>query len=59
VPRSADDDAVKRAYRKLMNRNHPDKLVAKGMPEEMVRVATEKTQKIKLAYERIKKSRRR
>jgi len=59
VPRNADDDAVKRAYRKLMNRNHPDKLVAKGMPEEMVRVATEKTQKIKLAYERIKKSRRR
>lgn len=59
VPRNADDDAVKRAYRRLMNRNHPDKLVAKGMPEEMVRVATEKTQKIKLAYERIKKSRRR
>ncbi len=47
---------VKRAYRRLMSQHHPDKLVAKGLPEEMIKAATEKTQKIKEAYELIKKS---
>jgi DnaJ like chaperone protein len=45
---------VKKAYRKLMSQHHPDKLVAKGMPEEMVKVATEKSQEIQAAYEMIK-----
>jgi len=44
---------VKKAYRRQMNQHHPDKLVSKGMPEEMVKMATEKTQEIKLAYELI------
>lgn len=46
---------VKKAYRKLMSQHHPDKLVAKGMPEEMIKVATEKSQEIQAAYEMIKK----
>ena len=37
-----------------MNQHHPDKLVARGMPEEMVEIATRKTQDIKAAYELIK-----
>ena len=37
-----------------MNQNHPDKLIAKGLPEEMIKVANDKTQKIKSAYDRIK-----
>ncbi len=45
---------TKRAYRKLMSQHHPDKLVAKGMPEEMIKVATEKSQEIQAAYEMIK-----
>ena len=40
-----------------MNQNHPYKLVSKGLPEEMIKLANEKTQQIKEAYERIKKSR--
>ena len=48
---------VKKAYRRMMNQHHPDKLVAKGLPEEMMRLATEKTQEIKQAYEMIKKDR--
>ena len=48
---------MKKAYRRLMNQHHPDKLIAKGLPEEMVRLATEKTQEIKAAYEQVKKSR--
>lgn len=53
-----DSDAdIKKAYRRLMNQHHPDKLVAKGLPEEMIAMATEKTQEIKAAYETIKSSR--
>ncbi|MGI2324601.1 MULTISPECIES: co-chaperone DjlA [Methylococcus] len=51
IEASAGADEVKRAYRKLISRHHPDKLVARGMPEEMVRIANEKTQQIRKAYE--------
>ncbi|MEY3106221.1 MAG: DnaJ-like protein djlA, partial [Pseudomonadota bacterium] len=54
---SANKDEVKNAYRRLMNQNHPDKLVAKGLPEEMMILAKEKTQKIRKAYEAILKAR--
>ena len=54
---STDDKAtVKRAYRRLMSQHHPDKLVSKGLPEEMIKLATDKTQHIQKAYEVIKKS---
>lgn len=53
---SATKAEVKKAYRRLMSQNHPDKLVAKGLPEEMMRVAKEKTQKISKAYETIQKA---
>ncbi len=58
VKSSASDKDVKRAYRKLMSEHHPDKLVAKGLPEEMMKVATEKTKEIQGAYDLIKKSRK-
>ncbi|MFT6302936.1 MAG: DnaJ like chaperone protein [Candidatus Azotimanducaceae bacterium] len=52
---SSDDKAtVKRAYRRLMSQHHPDKLVSKGLPEEMMKLATDKTQHIQKAYELIK-----
>lgn len=57
VEHSVSDVEMKKAYRRLMSQHHPDKLVAKGLPEQMIRDATEKTQQIKLAYEQIKKSR--
>ncbi|MDP8099071.1 co-chaperone DjlA [Pasteurella atlantica] len=55
---SKDDDqtTIKRAYRKLMNEHHPDKLVAKGLPPEMMEVAKEKAQQIQAAYDLICKS---
>lgn len=37
-----------------MSQHHPDKLVAKGLPQEMIKLATEKTQKIREAYDLIK-----
>ena len=59
VTESADDQEIKKAYRRLMNQHHPDKLVSKGLPEEMIKLATEKTQEIKKAYEQIKHARKR
>lgn len=53
IVESATDAEIKKAYRRQMNQHHPDKLVSKGMPEEMVKMATEKTQEIKSAYELI------
>lgn len=58
VSNSATDTEVKKAYRRLMSQHHPDKLVAKGLPEEMMVIAKEKTQKIRKAYETIKESRK-
>ena len=58
VTKSSSDADVKKAYRRLMNQHHPDKLVSKGLPEEMIQMANEKTQQIKAAYELIKKARK-
>lgn len=49
---SASD--VKRAYRRLMKQYHPDKMIAQGMPKEMIDVAKEKVQAIQQAYEYLK-----
>lgn len=57
IPSNSSDKEIKRAYRRMMSRHHPDKLVAKGLPEEMMKLATEKTQEIQAAYELIKNSR--
>lgn len=57
VAESDDDKTIKRAYRKLMSEHHPDKLIARGVPEEMLKMATEKSQEIQGAYELIKKTR--
>ncbi|SET61859.1 co-chaperone DjlA [Thalassotalea agarivorans] len=51
VTRGSDEKSIKRAYRKLMSQHHPDKLIAKGLPEEMIEVAKQKTQDIQAAYE--------
>ena len=57
VEESFEDKEIKRAYRRLLAQHHPDKLVAKGLPEEMQKLANEKTQEIISAYEIIKKHR--
>ena len=53
ISTSATPAEIKKAYRKQMSQHHPDKLLAKGLPEEMIKIATEKTQNIKAAYDRI------
>lgn len=57
VTNSASDGEVIKAYRRLMNQNHPDKLHAKGLPESMMKVAEEKTRQIRAAYELLRDAR--
>ena len=57
VAPTVSDREVKTAYRRLMNQHHPDKLVARGLPESMIDVSKEKTREIRAAYDRIKAQR--
>ncbi len=53
----ASDKEVTLAYRRLTSKHHPDKLVSKGLPDEMLKVAEVKTREIRAAYERIRATR--
>jgi DnaJ like chaperone protein len=48
---------VRKAYLKAVSENHPDRMIARGAPEEFLQVATEKLARINAAYEVIKKER--
>jgi DnaJ like chaperone protein len=54
----ATDTEVKRAYRRLMSQNHPDKLAAKGLPESMREIAEERSREINTAYDVIREARK-
>lgn len=56
-PRMSEDD-LHRHYRKLMAENHPDKLVSRGLPQEMIDIATRKIAALNEAYDEIRKERR-
>lgn len=53
----ASDTEVKKAYRRLMNQHHPDKQAARGLPEDMLEAAKERTHEIRAAYELIREHR--
>ena len=57
LARSASNDEIKQTYRKLVREHHPDRLVAKGMPEEFVEQANKTLGAINAAYDRIEKER--
>jgi DnaJ like chaperone protein len=57
VPQDASASEIKRAYRKLISQNHPDKLAARGLPENMRPVAEERSREINAAYDLIKSAR--
>ncbi len=54
----ASDAELKAIYHQLVTENHPDKLVARGVPKEFVEIATKKLAAINAAYEEIKRGRR-
>jgi DnaJ like chaperone protein len=57
VSHTSADAEVTKAYRRLMNQNHPDKLHAKGLPEAMMKMAEERTRQIRAAYELVRDAR--
>ena len=57
ITADASPAEIKRAYRKLISQNHPDKLAARGLPDSMRPVAEERSREINSAYDLIKKFR--
>lgn len=51
------DDIVKRSYRQRVQEYHPDKIAAKGLPDEFTRFAQDKFREIQDAWEQIKAAR--
>lgn len=54
----ATDKELKKAYRKLMSEYHPDKLMGQGVPDHVLKAATERSQEVQAAYDVIKRSRK-
>lgn len=48
-------DEVRRHYRRLVAENHPDRLIARGLPQEFIAIATTRIAAINAAYELIEK----
>lgn len=53
LPPDADDAAVKKAWRRLVAEHHPDRLLARGLPADFIRAATERMATINAAYSAI------
>lgn len=53
VAHDASDVEIKRTYRLLVRENHPDSMIARGVPPEFVRMANDKLARINAAYEMI------
>ena len=58
VDHGASEEEIKRTYRLLVRENHPDSLMARGVPEEFLRLANEKLAAINTAYAKIMQERR-
>jgi|SRR5882724_29530 len=57
VEHTVSEDVLKKAYRKLMSKYHPDKNVNRGLSESEMKKISERAQAINAAYELIMKSR--
>jgi len=53
VEPSIGDAALKKHYRKLVRENHPDRLIAEGVPNDFIAVATRRAAEINAAYDNI------
>jgi len=52
--RDWDNDRMKSHYRKLVSENHPDRMIARGVPQEFIAMATERLSEINKAWDLIK-----
>ena len=54
---SADENELKQTYRRLVKENHHDSLMARGVPPEFIKLATDKLAAINNAYDKIRSER--
>jgi DnaJ like chaperone protein len=59
VERNASFEDIRRHYRHLVRENHPDRAIARGLPEEFVAIASTRVAALNAAYETIEKGHRR
>ncbi len=57
VTPASTDEEIKKAYRTLVRENHPDTLIAQGLPQDFIDLAHEKMAAINGAYDQIRKQR--
>lgn len=55
IERGRGFDEVRRQYRKLVAENHPDRLIARGLPPEFIAIANSRLAAINGAYEAIER----
>ncbi len=56
--RSWDDQQLRRHYRQLVSENHPDRLMAHGVPPEFARIANDRLAAINAAWDQIERRRK-
>ena len=57
IEQNASEEEIKRTWRALIQENHPDRAMARGLPQEFIDLATEKLATINDAYDRISRQR--
>lgn len=58
LEKTASDQEIKARYRKLVNETHPDRLIARGVPEEFVKIANDRLAALNAAYRQLAAERR-
>jgi DnaJ like chaperone protein len=56
--RSDSDEVIRKHYRELVAKYHPDKFIGQNLDKEFVELASRKFQRIQEAYERIRRERK-
>jgi DnaJ like chaperone protein len=49
---------LKAHYRKLVKENHPDRHIARGVPEEFIKIATDRLARINAAFDQVEREQR-
>ena len=57
VAHTASEIEIKQTYHRLVKENHPDSLMARGVPEEFIKLANDKLATINTAYDRVRRER--
>jgi DnaJ like chaperone protein len=57
VAHDAPLEEIRARHRQLVRENHPDRLMAQGMPQEAIDVATDKVARINAAWDQVRRQR--